>query len=62
MKKYIDLIAHPIMLGAVYVLLGFINWSSDPGMWPWSDRVIWVCWGLAWGWMLQSRIKRGVEA
>jgi hypothetical protein len=57
--KYIDLIAYPIMLAAVYVLFGFVNWNSDPQMWSYADRCVWVVWGLALGFALQRRIARG---
>lgn len=62
MKTYIDLIAFPIALAAVYVLLGFMRWDSNPANWELADRCIWVMWGLAWGWALQCRIKRGGTA
>jgi hypothetical protein len=58
MKKHLDLIAYPLMLGVVYVLLGFVNWDKDPGMWQIADRMIWVVWGLAWGLALQIRIRK----
>jgi hypothetical protein len=58
MKKHLDLIAYPFMLGVVYVLLGFVNWDKDPGTWQLADRCIWVVWGLAWGLALQIRIKK----
>lgn len=57
--KYIDMIAYPIMMGVVYVLLGFLNWDRDPGTWAEGARAMWICWGLAWGWGLQCRINRG---
>lgn len=57
--KYIDLIGYPIMLTVVYVLIGIMNWDRDPQTWDISSRCIWVIWGLAWGWSLQCRIKRG---
>ena len=60
--KYIDLIAYPIMLVVVYVLLGLAHWDRDPATWEIADRCIWIAWGLAWGWALQCRIKRGGEA
>jgi len=56
--KYIDLIAYPIMLAAVYVLFGFVNWNSDPQMWSYADRCVWVAWGIGWGFALQLRIKK----
>lgn len=57
MTKYIDLLGYPVMLGIVYVLLGFVNWEKDPGLWDFQFRVIWITWGLAWGWALSLRIK-----
>jgi hypothetical protein len=57
--KYIDLIAYPIMMAAVYVLLGFLNWNRDPETWEQGCRALWICWGLAWGWAFQLRINRG---
>jgi len=60
--KYKDLIAYPIMLAAVYVLLGFVNWNRDPELWPYVDRWLWVIWGLVWGFMLQRRINWGGHA
>jgi len=62
MIKYLDLIAYPIMLAAVYVLIGLANWNRDPEFWQYADRCIWVIWGLAWGYALQCRIKRGGAA
>lgn len=59
MKKYLDLIAYPIMIAAVYVLLGFVNWNSNPEGWTVECRIVWVIWGLAWGFALQHRIKLG---
>jgi hypothetical protein len=59
MSKYLDLIAYPIMLLAVYVLIGLANWNRDPEFWQYADRCIWVIWGLAWGYALQRRIKHG---
>jgi hypothetical protein len=56
--KYIDLIAYPIMLTAVYVLLGFVNWSSNPENWTIEYRILWVVWALAWGFALRLRILR----
>ena len=55
--KYIDLVAYPIMITSVYVLIGLMNWSADPGTWGFNHRAIWVTWGIAWGWALQCRIK-----
>ena len=57
--KYIDLIAYPIMIGAVYVLMGLARWNSNPEYWEQADRVVWIIWGLVWGFALQCRIKRG---
>jgi len=57
MTKYIDLLGYPVMLGIVYVLLGFVNWEKDPGLWDFQFRVICITWGLAWGWALSLRIK-----
>jgi hypothetical protein len=57
--KYIDLIAYPLMMAAVYVLFGLINWNRDPEFWSYADRCIWVAWGLMWGWALQTRISHG---
>jgi hypothetical protein len=62
MKKYIDLVAYPIMMLVVYVLIGFLNWSRDPADWEQAQRALWLLWGLAWGWALQCRIKNGGEA
>lgn len=59
--KYLDLIAYPIMIGVVYVLFGLVKWDRDPAVWKDIDRGIWVLWGLAWGYALQRRIKRGGE-
>ena len=59
MSKYLDLIAYPIMLAAVYVLIGLANWNRNPEFWQYADRCIWVIWGLAWGYALQRRIKHG---
>ena len=57
MKKYIDLIAYPIMLGVVYVLMGLARWNNNPEHWEHADRVVWILWGLAWGFALSLRIK-----
>lgn len=57
--KYIDLIAYPIMLAIVYVLVGFLNWNKDPEFWSYADRMVWLVWGIAWGFGLHIRIKRG---
>ena len=59
MKDYIDHIAYPIMLAVTYTLLGFVNWDSDPGNWAIEHRILWVVWGLAWGFALRLRIKWG---
>lgn len=59
MIKYIDLIAYPIMLVVVYILLGILNWDNNPDMWEYPHRVLWVVWGLAWGYGLQRRIAKG---
>ena len=56
--KYIDHIAYPIMIAAVYVLVGFINWDRDPANWNIQNRLLWVIWGLAWGFALRQRILR----
>lgn len=57
--RYIDLIAYPIMFAVVYVLLGVLNWDSNPATWEYGARGLWICWGLAWGFGLQCRINRG---
>jgi hypothetical protein len=56
--KYIDLIAYPIMIGVVYVLMGFARWDSNPEHWDYADRVVWILWGLAWGFALRLRILK----
>jgi len=56
--KYIDHIAYPIMLAAIYVLVAFVKWNSNPANWDEADRLIWVIWGLAWGYALRQRILR----
>jgi hypothetical protein len=56
--KYIDHIAYPIMLAAIYVLLGFVNWDSNPANWTMEHRILWVVWALAWGFALRLRILR----
>ena len=56
--KYIDYIAYPIMLGVIYVLLGFVMWDKDPGTWGWECRITWVLWGVAWGFALSLRILK----
>lgn len=60
--KYIDLIAYPLAMLAVYIFIGLMNWSADPATWEQAARALWVMWGLAWGWALQGRIARGGEA
>lgn len=57
--KYIDLIAYPIMLAAVYVLVGFVQWDKDPANWTVDMRFLWVLWGLIWGFALRMRIVNG---
>ena len=57
MKDYIDHIAYPIMLAVTYVLIGFVNWDSNPGNWGMDHRILWVVWGLAWGFALRLRIQ-----
>lgn len=56
--KYIDYIAFPIMLAVIYVLLGFVNWQSDPALWTPEHRILWVIWALIWGFMLRLRILK----
>ena len=56
--KYIDHIAYPIMLATIYVLLGFVNWERDPALWTTEHRILWVVWGLAWGYALRLRIMK----
>ena len=56
--KYIDHIAYPIMLAAIYVLFGFVNWDSNPANWTIEHRILWVVWALAWGFALRLRILR----
>ena len=56
--KYIDHIAYPIMIATIYVLIGFVNWDSDPANWTMEHRILWVVWGLAWGFALRLRILR----
>lgn len=58
MKDYIDHIAYPIMMAVTYCLMGFVNWNSNPGEWPMEHRILWVVWGLAWGFALRLRIGR----
>jgi hypothetical protein len=60
--KYIDHVAYPIMLAAIYVLVGFVKWDSNPANWNEVDRIIWVGWGLAWGFALRMRIAGGGES
>lgn len=57
MKDYADYIAYPIMMAVVYILIGFINWNSDPGMWSIDHRFIWVAWGMSWGFAIRLRIN-----
>jgi len=56
--KYIDHIAYPIMLAVIYVLIGFVNWDSNPANWTMEHRILWVVWALAWGFALRLRILR----
>jgi len=56
--KYIDHIAYPIMLAVIYVLIGFVNWDSNPANWTMEHRILWVIWALAWGFALRLRILR----
>jgi hypothetical protein len=56
--KYIDHIAYPIMLAAIYVLFGFVNWDINPANWTMEHRILWVVWALAWGFALRLRILR----
>jgi hypothetical protein len=56
--KYIDHIAYPIMLAVIYVLLGFVNWESNPALWTMEYRILWIVWALAWGFALRLRILR----
>jgi hypothetical protein len=60
--KYVDLVAYPIMIAAVYVLMGLARWNSNPEYWEHADRAVWLIWGLCWGWALQRRIIRGGDA
>lgn len=60
MKDYVDYIAYPIMLFAVYVLIGLINWSSDPGTWSIEHRLIWITWGMSWGFAMRLKINNEV--
>jgi hypothetical protein len=57
MKDYIDHVAYPITLAVTYILLGFVNWDSNPGEWPMEHRILWVVWGLGWGFALRLRIR-----
>lgn len=57
MKDYIDHVAYPITLAVTYILLGFVNWDSNPGEWAVEHRILWVVWGLAWGFALRLRIR-----
>jgi len=56
--KYIDHIAYPIMMAVIYVLIGFVNWDSNPANWTMEHRILWVVWALAWGFALRLRILR----
>jgi hypothetical protein len=56
--KYIDHVAYPIMLCVIYVLVGFVNWDSNPANWTIEHRILWVIWSLAWGFALRQRILR----
>lgn len=56
--KYIDHIAYPIMVGVIYVLMGFVNWESNPANWTQEHRLFWIIWALAWGFALRLRILR----
>lgn len=56
--KYIDYVAYPIMLGALYVLFGFVNWERDPSAWPFQHRVLWIVWALIWGYAVRMRILK----
>jgi len=57
MRKYIDMIGYPVMILAVYILIGIVNWDRDPGTWSIDHRIVWIVWGLAWGFALSLRIK-----
>lgn len=57
MKKYIDLIAYPLMFALVYALVGFVSWESSSSEWTWNARAVTVMWGVCWGWALALRIK-----
>ena len=54
--KYIDHIAYPIMMLVIYVLVGIVNWDSNPANWTVEHRTVWVIWTLAWGFALRIRI------
>ena len=56
--KYIDLIAYPIMIAAVYVLVGLVQWDKNPDNWTRDIRFLWVLWGLVWGFALRLRILK----
>jgi hypothetical protein len=56
--KYIDHIAYPIMVLAIYILMGFVNWDRDPANWTLEHRILWIVWALAWGFALRLRILR----
>jgi hypothetical protein len=57
--KYLDLIAYPLSMLAVYILIGFLNWNHNPEYWDQAARGLWILWGLLWGWAFQCRIQRG---
>ena len=44
--KYIDLVAYPIMILAVYVLFGLTNWQYDPAFC--LRQIVAYGWGGAW--------------
>jgi hypothetical protein len=46
------------MLGVIYILIGFVNWDRDPANWSVEHRILWVVWGLAWGFALRLRILK----
>ena len=56
--KYIDHIAYPIMICVIYVLMGLVNWDRNPENWTLEHRILWIVWGLAWGFALRLRILR----
>ena len=61
MKRYLDLIAYPVMYAVVYVLMGFINWNRDPETWSVASRVSWIIWATAWGMALQYRLNYDIK-